>query len=160
MITAKKQSLLPGHASILATTYISYVQSAITTSKRVSVAMKFCLLKFAELEIWGLKWPQKQSLSVYNLIKLTKYSWGSMPPDPPRYYMKYVDHLDLLWPCFVHSDAFKFSNTSSQLTLIMSLFNLCCFYKIYLACSLSYRLCNKKYLARYTSGIELVSFIT
>ena len=117
MITAKKQSLLPGHASILATTYISYAQSAITTSKRVMNENLF--VKFAELEIWGLKWPQKQSLSVYNLIKLTKYSWGSMPPAPPRYYMKYVDHLDLLWPCFVHSDAFKFSNTSSQLTLIM-----------------------------------------
>ena len=68
---------------------LSYMQSAITTSQRVHVACIEILLELQNIR------PTNGLRSDLLSSNLTNFSWWSMPPDPPTYYMWYVARL---WP--------------------------------------------------------------
>ena len=107
MITAKKQSssecfaagaCLPDVAATC--TKLHAICNHYLTESMWSNYWNFCLLRSAEhMRFWGIKIA---SCSDFLASNLTKYSWESMPPDTPWYYMPYVDlatvHLQL--PCY------------------------------------------------------------
>ena len=102
---------------VTCTCALSLIYAQSTASQRVRVAATIQILfgKNCRIyEIWGLKIASE---AISKSLKLTKFSWGRIPPDPPRYYMAMRMYTwvtqswnSSLWPCLsilqIHSDTF------------------------------------------------------